>query len=152
MSEMNDGGENRGGGLGPEQKMSALFAGLVVNQTQLALMLLGKLAHPGTGQTVKDLDGAKMFIDQLEMLEAKTKGNLDEQERRLLREQLTSLRMAFVEATTEPTASSKARESGSIPDAATGPQEGEGAPEAGEPAEASTADVGDSRKKFSKKY
>jgi hypothetical protein len=36
-----------------------------------------------------------MFIDQLEMLEEKTKGNLDQHERKLLREQLTALSDGF---------------------------------------------------------
>jgi hypothetical protein len=101
---------------------------------------------------VKDLDGARMFIDQLEMLEEKTTGNLDEQERRLLREQLTALRMAFVEATAESPESSKAPESGDTPGNAVEPGKGEGTSGTGEAAEASTPGGGDSRKKFSKKY
>jgi hypothetical protein len=56
--------------------MSAQFAGLVIQQTNLALMLLGKSPHPETQKTMLDLEGAKMFIDQLEMLEVKTQGNL----------------------------------------------------------------------------
>src|SRR2546430_13946138 len=81
-----------------EELTSALFASMVMQQTNLALMLLGKTPHPETGQTLRDLDGAKMFIDQLEMLQLKTRGNLDPQEEKLLKQSLTALRMAFVEA------------------------------------------------------
>ena len=78
--------------------MSALFAGMVMQQTNMALMLVGKIPHPESGQTLRDVEGARMFIDQLEMLEFKTRGNLDKQEERLLKQSLTALRLAFVEA------------------------------------------------------
>src|SRR5258708_40369626 len=83
---------------GREEIMSALFAGLVMQQTNLALMLLGNSPHPETQKTIQDIDGAKMFIDQLEMLEAKTQGNLNADEAKLLKQGLTALRLAFVQA------------------------------------------------------
>src|SRR5687767_9766148 len=81
-----------------EEIMAALFANLVIQQTNMAMMMMGKVAHPETGQAYKDLESAKMFIDQLEMLEFKTKGNLDKREEQLLRQSLTAIRLAFVEA------------------------------------------------------
>src|SRR4051812_49614265 len=84
-----------------EEIMTALFANMVIQQTNMAMMLLGKVAHPETGQFIQDLETAKMFIDQMEMLEAKTKGNLTKQEEGLLKQGLTALRMAFVEALDE---------------------------------------------------
>src|ERR1035441_9707616 len=86
----------------PAEMRSALFAHLVMQQSSMAMMLLGKTAHPETGQTVRDLEMAKLFIDQLEMLEFKTKGNLDQEEAALLRQSLMSLRMAFVESVDSP--------------------------------------------------
>jgi hypothetical protein len=86
-----------------------------------------------------------MFIDQLEMLEVKTKGNLDKREEGLLKQSLTALRMAFVEAANQepaPAAKKEAAPAAAAPEAA--PQTG------AEPA-APTEDA-DSRKKFSKKY
>ena len=68
--------------------MSALFANMIVQQTNMALMLLGKVPHPETGEKYKDLESAKMFIDQLEMIEVKTKGNLDKREDGLLKQSL----------------------------------------------------------------
>ncbi len=81
-----------------ETSMSEQFAGLVLQQTNLALMLLGKSPHPDTQRMMLDIDGAKMFIDQLEMLEVKTRGNLKADEAKLLKQSLTALRLAFVDA------------------------------------------------------
>lgn len=77
---------------------SALFASLVLQQTNMGLTLLGKTPHPDTGRKVVDLDSSKLIIDQLEMLTVKTRGNLDQREEQLLKDSLTGLRLAFVEA------------------------------------------------------
>lgn len=97
-NQLNDVMEN----LGREEIQSALFANLIVQQTNMALMFLGRVPHPETGQVMKELDNAKFFIDQIEMLEVKTKGNLSKQEETLLKQSLTALRMAFVEAIEHP--------------------------------------------------
>src|SRR5580704_7780966 len=86
-----------------EEYQSALFANMVIQQTNLAMLMLGKAPHPETGQLIQDLDTARMFIDQLEMLETKTKGNLNKQEEGLLKQALAALHMAFVEAVDAPT-------------------------------------------------
>lgn len=128
-----------------EEMMSALFANLVIQQTNMALMLLGQVPNPETGERIQDLDSARMFIDQLEMLEVKTKGNLDRREDQLLKQSLTSLRMAFVETVQAPGKPS--------PSAGTPPQPA--ASSSAAPADKPTP-PGESeeehRKKFSKKY
>jgi hypothetical protein len=128
-----------------EEMMSALFANLVVQNTNMALIFLGHAPHPQTGQKQIDLDNARYFIDQLEMIEVKTKGNLDKQEEGLLKQSLTSLRMAFVEAVqkqgSQPSVEEPAKEE---------PKQ-DGATSAAQPASADKADD-ESKKKFSKKY
>lgn len=133
-----------------EELMSALFAQMVIQQSNMAVMLLGKSPHPQTGQVVQDFEAAKMFIDQLEMLETKTKGNLSKDEEHLLTQSLTALRMAFVEAvgpapheTAEP--KSPARPPESAPPAA------EHVTPAS-PSQPPPSAEDESRKKFSKKY
>lgn len=129
--------------LGPisrEEMMSALFAQLVVQQSNMAMLLMGKVPHPQTGQTVRDIEASRLFIDQLEMLEAKTKGNLTKEEGQLLKQSLLSLRMAFVQAVESPEPEAKKPE-------ATAPA-AEQKIEA--PAQAATDD--ESKKKFTKKY
>src|SRR3954466_13935754 len=90
------------GGISREEMMSALFAQLVMQQSNMAMLLLGKVPHPQTDEKVRDIEAARLFIDQLEMLEAKTKGILNKQEEQLLKQSLMSLRMAFVEAVEPP--------------------------------------------------
>jgi hypothetical protein len=132
-----------------EEIMSALFANMVVQQTNLAMMMLGRVAHPETGQFIQDVETARMFIDQLEMLEVKTKGNLTKEEEGLLKQGLTALRMAFVEAVESPAAGQpRPSAGGSAPPS--GPAESKTQPSTA-PAVSAAAEE-ESRKKFSKKY
>ena len=125
-----------------EEMNSALFAYLVMQQSNMAMMLLGKTPHPETGQTMRDLDAAKMFIDQLEMLEVKTKGNLSAEEANLLKQNLMTLRLAFVEAADAP-------ESAATPGSEQSAAKPEAAPSA---SQTPPAEEDEHRKKFSKKY
>src|SRR6185369_6127996 len=77
---------------------SALFANMVLQQTNLALIFLGQAPNPETGEMMHDLQTAKVLIDQLEMIAMKTKGNLNAQETALMNRSLAAVRMAFVEA------------------------------------------------------
>ncbi|HZL44142.1 MAG TPA: DUF1844 domain-containing protein [Verrucomicrobiae bacterium] len=131
--------EEESSALNPDQRMSALFAQLVIQEANMAMLLLGKTPHPESGQTVRDLEGARMFIDQLEMLEAKTKGNLGKEEAQLLKQSLMSLHLAFVEAVrAEPKAA---------------PEPAKTAPAPENPSAAAQPDSdSESKKKFSKKY
>jgi hypothetical protein len=81
---------------------SVLFMQLVVQQSSMAMMFLGQTPHPETGKTVHDLEAARLFIDQIEMLQTKTRGNLSKEEEGFLKQTLMTLRMAFVEAAEKP--------------------------------------------------
>jgi hypothetical protein len=129
--------------LGPmsrEEMMSALFAQLVVQQSNMAMLLMGKVPHPQTGKTVRDVDAARLFIDQLEMLEAKTKGNLTKEEDQLLKQSLMALRMEFVDAVESP--EPKSTEPAAVAPPAENKTES--------PAQPASDD--ESKKKFTKKY
>ena len=146
----------------PEEIMSALFANMIIQQTNMALMLLGKVPHPETGEIYKDLESAKMFIDQLEMIEVKTKGNLDKREEGLLKQSLAALRMAFVEEIDAqggpnlgaPPASVAAPQPKENPKSIMEAPQVAAAPRTSEPPSQPSAPPEDSesRKKFSKKY
>ena len=127
-----------------DEMMAALFANLVLQHTQMGLMTMGKAPRPDSGQTVRDLDHAQMVIDQLEMLEAKTKGNLSKEEDRLLKQSLMTLRLAFVEAVDAQPGEGKP-ETGSPGQASVSPPNQEPAPSASDSEE-------ESKKKFTKKY
>jgi hypothetical protein len=74
------------------------FSTLVLSLANTALFQLGFLKTPETGDAGKDLQGARQTIDLLGLLEEKTRGNLTEQEEKVLKDTLFQLRMAFVEA------------------------------------------------------
>ncbi len=81
-----------------KQKHQTLFMHLVMMMSSSAMQHMGKTVNPMTGKTDLDLDGAAFAIDMLEMIEARTAGNLDKDEDRLLKSQLANLRLNFVEA------------------------------------------------------
>jgi hypothetical protein len=75
------------------------FASFAVSLGTSALYHLGLLADPETGKPgERNLDLARQTIDVIEMLQRKTRGNLDQEEQDLLQRLLTDLRMRFVEA------------------------------------------------------
>jgi hypothetical protein len=135
-----------------EEFLAALFANMVIQQTNMAMMLLGKVAHPETGQIIQDLEAAKMFIDQLEMLEVKTKGNLSRQEDGLLKQALAALHMAFVETVDAPAADPQIESKAAAPAPSSEPAPSSPSPSAAAPAAPADATKDESRKKFSKKY
>src|SRR5207247_3167083 len=120
---------------------------LVLQQSNMAAMLMGKAAHPETGEITRDIEAAKLFIDQLEMLEAKTKGNLSKEEDGLLKQTLMALRMAFVEAVESgPESPPKAEARQPEPAAPSQPATSAGAAASSAPSEE------EPRKQFRKKY
>jgi hypothetical protein len=72
------------------------FATFVVSLNASALLHLGAIEDPNTGQTNKNLAMAKQTIDILSMLEEKTEGNLSTEERNLLKNILYDLRIIYV--------------------------------------------------------
>jgi hypothetical protein len=76
------------------------FPTFVISLGSSALYHLGAAGDPEGGERVEapNLQLARQVIDTLEMLEQKTRGNLDAEESRLLESMLYDLRMRFVEA------------------------------------------------------
>jgi hypothetical protein len=83
------------------------FLGLVNLFQNWAMIGLGKIADPGTGKAQKNLAIAREFIDNLEMLQRKTQGNLSPDEAKVLQATLTDLRLMFVEESKAPAEPSK---------------------------------------------
>lgn len=77
----------------------ATFEMLVSMFSTQAMVAMGMIPNPATGKAEKMPDLAKHFIDLLGVLETKTAGNLESQEKALLDSSLHSLRMAFMQAT-----------------------------------------------------
>ena len=143
VSESNPVGES------PDETRSALFAHMIMQQSSMAMMLLGKTPHPETGKTVRDLEAARFFIDLLEMLEYKTKGKLNPEEAALLKQSLMSLRMAFVESVDAAPPTTQTPPQAGPPPAGAGATAGPGQPAA---APDNSPGEDEHRKKFTKKY
>jgi hypothetical protein len=133
-------------------ELSQRFIEFVMMQAQNAALFLGQIPNPQTGQGEVNLELAKMFIDQLGMIQEKTRGNLTNEETAVLRNTLSNLQMAFVEVSQQSRGESPAPS----PKAATPPVAAEpSAPPAA--AESSSDPVtpqaeAESRKKFTKSY
>ena len=80
-----------------DQQNELLFMQLVMMFQGMALQNLGKVMNPVTGEIERNLEQAKNMIDILGMLDAKTKGNLNDNEQRLLEHVLFELRMNYVD-------------------------------------------------------
>jgi hypothetical protein len=78
-------------------EMTQRFIEFVMMHAQNAALFLGQIPNPKTGEPEINLDLARMFIDQLEMIQEKTRGNLTNEETMVLRNALSNLQMAFVE-------------------------------------------------------
>ena len=75
------------------------FPTFIMSLNASALVHLGIIEDPATGQSTKNLPMAKQTIDILSMLEEKTRGNLAKDEEDILRNILYDLRIAYVRQT-----------------------------------------------------
>ena len=109
-----------------------------------AMISLGKLANPATGKADKNLPAARLYIDTLEMLQHKTRGNLNSDETKVLQSTLTDLRLMFVEESKTP---EKTEDRGQKTDSSA---ETSAKADGGEPRAEATPD--EDKVKFHKKY
>lgn len=81
-----------------DESSAGPFSTLVVMLGTTALVHLGVAPDPAGGETKVDLGQAKQVIDLLDVLKAKTVGNLTAVEARLLDDLLFDLRLRYLEA------------------------------------------------------
>jgi hypothetical protein len=133
-------------------ELSQRFIEFVVMHAQNAALFLGQIPNPKTGQGEVNLDLARMFIDQLAMIQEKTRGNLTSEETKVLSNALSNLQMAYVEVARETSKGAPQPEaSETTPSPAESEQAATPKPEPSEPI-ASTEPETESRKKFTKSY
>ena len=87
--------------MSDEKQNSELFQGLVISLAAATMQHLGKTLSPVTNKIEKNLPAAQSTIDMLDMLEAKTKGNLSENEAKLLKSILSELKLNYIETLNE---------------------------------------------------
>ena len=117
-------------------EMTRRFIEFVLMQAQQIALMLGQIPGPDGKRMEPNLPVARIFIDQLEMIREKTRGNLTKEEEDLLTKVLADLQLAFVEAGNGP-----------APPAASAAETPQPEAKAGTPAE-----DGDGKKKFTKSY
>ena len=125
-------------------ELAQRFIEFVMMQAQHAALFLGQIPNPQSGKPEVNLEMAKMFIDQLAMIQEKTRGNLSSEEGAVLRNTLANLQLAYVEV---------ARGSSSPPPSESKPSSTAPAGSApiAEPPSSAEAEA-ESRKKFTKSY
>ena len=116
-------------------EMNRRFIEFVLMQAQQIALMLGQIPGPDGKTMEPNLPVARIFIDQLEMIREKTRGNLSKEESDVLGKVLAELQLAFVEAGQAAPVTP--------PDQAAVP-----APDASSPA----ADDEEGKKKFTKSY
>ncbi len=72
------------------------FATFIFSLNSSALVQLGMMEDPMTGQKTKNLPLAKQTIDVISMLEEKTRGNLSADEAAMIKNILYDLRILYV--------------------------------------------------------
>ncbi len=85
----------------PQQLPDADFSGLVSMLTTQAFFALGVIRTEADREAPTDFAMAKYNIDMLAIIEEKTKGNISDDEAKLLQSALHQLRMVFVKVTSE---------------------------------------------------
>ncbi|MBM3326697.1 MAG: DUF1844 domain-containing protein [Calditrichaeota bacterium] len=83
-------------------KNEILFTRLVVMFQTIALQQMGKIADLASGEARRDLEGARLSIDTLDMLSEKCRNNLSEAERRFLDHIRAELKLNYVDEVNRP--------------------------------------------------
>ncbi len=80
-----------------EDKTKQLFLSLIYSFQMQGMMQLGKLANPMTNKSERELDGAQVTIDMLDMVKDKTRNNIGDDESRFLTQVIADLKLNYVE-------------------------------------------------------
>ena len=132
-------------------ELSQRFIEFVMMHAQNAALFLGQIPNPKTGEGEVNLELAKMFIDQLAMIQEKTRGNLTSEEATVLRNALSNLQMVYVDVAQKVPkgAQPPAPQKETAPEPQATPERSAPTPEQKPPI---TSTESESKKKFTKSY
>lgn len=105
------------------EKMDPYFMQLVLSLQAAAMQQMGKVMSPISGKIERDLVMARNSIDMLSMLENKMKGNLSEEEGKLIGHILYELRLNYVDESKKPDESQEENKESSESEKAESPEE-----------------------------
>jgi hypothetical protein len=132
-------------------ELSQRFIEFVMMHAQNAALFLGQIPNPKTGQGEVNLELAKMFIDQLSMIQEKTRGNLTIDEATVLKNTLSNLQMIYVEVS-QHVSKGGAQPKASPPEPEPEESASEAVADKPEQPPAEPSAEGESKKKFTKSY
>lgn len=87
--------------MNERKEINPHFYSLVLSHEAAAMQYMGKVAG-GDGKLTRNLEMAKYAIDTLAVIRDKTKGNVTEDEKRLLEHVVYQLQLNFVEESKTP--------------------------------------------------
>jgi len=139
-------------------ELAQRFVQFVMMQVQNIFYVLGRIPSPDGRPIPPNLEAAKLLIDQLEMIQEKTRNNLSAQESSILDDALKNVRLAFVEVSGGTPASMMPKSN--LPDypldeeeeAEPSPRPAEKPKPGTPPAAAKPAEEHENKKKFTKTY
>jgi hypothetical protein len=91
----------------------ASFSSLVLTLSSSAWVSLGKIADPISGEVKQDIKSAKFSIDILIMLREKTRGNLSDDEKKLVNAVIHDLQANYAESVFSEAPASEPKNAGS---------------------------------------
>jgi len=80
-----------------DQEVEINFLNYITSLGFQAMIFMGEIPNPATNEVDKNLVQAKFLIDTLSMLNEKTAGNLNDQEKNLLENSIYELQMRYVQ-------------------------------------------------------
>jgi hypothetical protein len=140
-------------------ELAQRFVQFVMMQVQNIFYVLGRIPSPDGRPIPPNLEAGKLLIDQLEMVQEKTRNNLSKQESSILDDALKNVRLAFVESSGGTPASMMPK--ASVPDYPLEDEEDLAPPSAEPPAKSKPAappvetkapEPQENKKKFTKTY
>ncbi|MCE0523555.1 MAG: DUF1844 domain-containing protein [Methylacidiphilales bacterium] len=142
-------------------ELAQRFVQFVMMQVQNIFYVLGRIPSPDGRPIPPNLEAGKLLIDQLEMIQEKTRNNLSAQESSILDDALKNARLAFVEVSGGTPASMMPKSN--LPDFPLDEEESDSPPEpaprpaekpkpGATPAAAKPAVEQENKKKFTKTY
>jgi Domain of unknown function (DUF1844) len=132
-------------------ELSQRFIEFVMMHAQNAALFLGQIPNPKTGEGEVNLELAKMFIDQLAMIQEKTRDNLTSEETTVLRNALSNLQMVYVEVSRQ-VSKGGAQPKPSAPEPTPKPETATPSAEQPPISPSTPPAEGESKKKFTKSY
>lgn len=138
-------------------EMTQIFIEFVMMQAQNAALCLGQINDPRVGPAQINIPLAKIFIDQLAVIRAKTAGNLTPEEQRVIDSAVEQMELAFVHVVSQTEGLHPGEALVSAPETppATAPEAIAAAPQpppAAAPAPAPAPPPEEGRKRFTKSY